>query len=58
VSSAHVLPEYPRPQLARSRWLNLNGEWQFEHAVEGDTPPVGRILGEAILVPFPIESAL
>jgi beta-galactosidase/beta-glucuronidase len=22
-------PEYPRPQLARSEWLNLNGEWEF-----------------------------
>ena len=58
VSPTHVLPEYPRPQLVRSRWLNLNGEWQFEAAVEGETPPVGQNLGEAILVPFPIESAL
>ncbi len=58
VSPTHVLPEYPRPQLVRSRWLNLNGEWQFENAVEGEAPPVGRILGEAILVPFPVESAL
>lgn len=22
--------EYPRPQLVRNDWLNLNGEWQFE----------------------------
>ncbi len=22
-------PEYPRPQLARKDWINLNGEWQF-----------------------------
>ena len=22
--------EYPRPQLVRSQWLNLNGEWSFE----------------------------
>ena len=58
VSPTQVLPEYPRPQLVRSRWLNLNGEWQFESAVEGETPPVGRNLSEAILVPFPIESAL
>ncbi len=42
----------------RSRWLNLNGEWQFANAVEGETPPAGRNLGEAILVPFPVESAL
>jgi hypothetical protein len=58
VSPTQVLPEYPRPQLVRSRWLNLNGEWQFENAIEGETPPVGQNLEEAILVPFPIESAL
>ena len=23
-------PEYPRPQLVRSDWLNLNGPWEFE----------------------------
>ena len=23
-------PEYPRPQLVREDWLNLNGEWNFE----------------------------
>jgi len=23
-------PEYPRPQLVRDNWLNLNGEWTFE----------------------------
>lgn len=22
--------EYPRPQLVRDAWLNLNGAWQFE----------------------------
>lgn len=23
-------PEYPRPQLVRENWINLNGEWDFE----------------------------
>lgn len=23
------LPEYPRPQLRRPDWLNLNGVWDF-----------------------------
>ena len=22
--------EYPRPQLVRDEWINLNGEWEFE----------------------------
>ncbi len=58
VSPSNARPEYPRPQFVRSRWLNLNGVWQFQNAVEGEAPPVGQILKEAILVPFPIESAL
>ena len=23
------LPEYPRPQLARQGWINLNGPWDY-----------------------------
>ena len=23
------LPEYPRPQMVRSQWLNLNGMWDY-----------------------------
>lgn len=52
-----VLPEYPRPQLTRQRWLNLNGIWQFQEGGPSDTLPTGS-LSEDILVPFPIESAL
>ena len=22
-------PEYPRPEMVRAEWLNLNGEWDF-----------------------------
>jgi beta-galactosidase/beta-glucuronidase len=53
-----VLPEYPRPQLVRERWLNLNGLWQFAIGKKDDAPPIGRDLNEQILVPFPVESAL
>jgi beta-galactosidase/beta-glucuronidase len=49
-------PEYPRPQMVRSNWQNLNGLWEFsittKFAPQPDTFP-GQIL-----VPFPIESAL
>ena len=53
-----ALPEYPRPQLTRPRWTNLNGVWQFAPAAEGEPPPIGRDLAERVLVPYPVESAL
>ncbi len=51
-----ALPEYPRPQLVRDRWLNLNGLWDVAiTAKEAGRPEAwdGRIL-----VPFAAESAL
>ena len=36
------LPDYPRPQLQRQQWLNLNGIWQFEAG--GWVPAVGSEL--------------
>src|SRR4029077_8182165 len=53
-----ALPEYPRPQLVRNDWLNLNGIWQLSFAREGEPPPLGKTLAEQVLVPFPVESAL
>ncbi|MGH3759503.1 LamG-like jellyroll fold domain-containing protein [Actinophytocola sp.] len=58
VGPDNALPEYPRPQLTRERWRNLNGVWEFAAADDLTTPPVGQSLGERILVPYPIESAL
>lgn len=49
-------PEYPRPQLARGAWKNLNGLWDYAILGENDAQP-GEFEGK-ILVPFPIESAL
>jgi hypothetical protein len=50
--------EYPRPQLTRKEWMNLNGIWQYAVSAAGEKPPAGRELGGRILVPFPVESAL
>lgn len=54
-------PEYPRPQMARDRWLNLNGTWQFE-IDSGDSGLerglVERPLQSEIVVPFAPESQL
>lgn len=58
VGPDNALPEYPRPQLTRDTWENLNGEWQFAGAREGEQPPFGKNLSEKILVPYPVESEL
>ncbi len=52
------LPEYPRPQMVRDKWLNLNGIWQFQPGSSSDPIPVGQTLTDEILVPFPMESAI
>lgn len=55
-------PEYPRPQMERSDWLNLNGVWRYRNVTgtdrELDTPPFGVELENPVLVPFCLESAL
>lgn len=51
-----VLPEYPRPMMERSRWMNLNGLWSYA-LIEAGAPQPEPFEGE-ILVPFAIESAL
>ncbi|GAA3903339.1 PA14 domain-containing protein [Streptomyces lannensis] len=58
VTPANAHREYPRPQLTRDAWQNLNGSWQFAAATAGEKPPVGRKLAEQILVPYPVESQL
>ncbi|MFC4986283.1 LamG-like jellyroll fold domain-containing protein [Saliphagus infecundisoli] len=58
VSPATVHDEYPRPQLVREEWRNLNGVWEFSSASEGESAPTGQELNENILVPFPPESSL
>ena len=52
------LPEYPRPQLVRSQWQNLNGVWQYQPGNAGDAMPSGQNLSSEILVPYPVASAL
>ncbi|HOL88993.1 MAG TPA: glycoside hydrolase family 2 TIM barrel-domain containing protein [Anaerohalosphaeraceae bacterium] len=58
VNPAAVLPEYPRPQMIRSEWMNLNGLWQYQPGNAGDPVPTGQTLSGEILVPFPVESAI
>jgi len=55
VNPSHALPEYPRPQMVRKAWTNLNGLW--EYAIRPQGTQVKDWDGH-ILVPFPLESAL
>jgi hypothetical protein len=57
VSPTNALPEYPRPQMVRDRWLNLNGLWEYGIADKDATNAPDAFTGK-ILVPYPIESAL
>jgi hypothetical protein len=50
------LPEYPRPQMIRDGWLNLNGLWDYAIRAK-ETTETSSYDGK-ILVPFAIESAL
>ena len=52
---ATVLQEYPRPQMIRDRWVNLNGLWEYA-VTSPETEP--EKMDGCILVPFAVESAL
>ncbi|MGA2031830.1 MAG: sugar-binding domain-containing protein [Thermoguttaceae bacterium] len=56
VSPSNALPEYPRPQMVRQQWQNLNGLWDYAITAKDAARP--RAFDGQILVPYPIESAL
>ena len=57
VTGDRALGEYPRPQMLRKEWLNLNGLWDYAVTGKAAEQAPGSYEGQ-ILVPFPIESAL
>ncbi len=56
VNADAPLPEYPRPQLVRTAWQNLNGKWDFAILPKGSLPETG--FAGKITVPFAVESYL
>jgi len=51
----NILQEYPRPQLKRDSYINLNGTWSYAFTYEHQLP--SQMDGD-ILVPFSPESIL
>ena len=57
VDPNNPLPEYPRPQMQRGNWKNLNGLWQYSILPKQEEAVPAAFTGK-ILVPFAVESAL
>jgi hypothetical protein len=57
VGPENALPEYPRPQMERASWQNLNGLWDYAVTGKAEEKIPATYEGK-ILVPYCIESAL
>lgn len=55
INNKNILPEYPRPNLERNSFINLNGYWEYAFTTTTHLP--SEYEGK-ILVPFSPESAL
>ena len=56
-----VWQQYPRPQLVRDEWMNLNGLWKYYRRTSVDNMAYDarqRTFNSRVLVPFGVESAL
>ena len=56
VNPESPLQEYPRPQLRRDNWQNLNGRWQY--SITSKDGPRPENFSDEIIVPYAIESSL
>ena len=57
IDATNPLPEYPRPQLVREHWQNLNGLWDYAIVAGKLGAAPGKYEGK-LLVPYAVESAL
>jgi|SRR6218665_283547 len=56
VNKSKPLNNYPRPQMVRNNWQNLNGKWKY--AITDKNAGIPSLWEGDILVPFPLESYL
>ena len=56
VTPENVWQEYPRPQMVRSEWMNLNGLWNY--AIRPVNEKKVKDYDGKIMVPFCVESSL
>ncbi|UZK67688.1 glycoside hydrolase family 2 protein [Sphingomonas sp. M1-B02] len=56
VTAENAWRSYPRPQMVRRDWLNLNGRWDY--AITKAAAPQPTKMDGKILVPFAVESRL
>lgn len=56
VTPENAWRQYPRPQLVREHWMNLNGLWDY--AIVGRNENMPDSFDGKILVPFCVESTL
>jgi len=55
VDPSNPWSQYPRPDMQRESWMNLNGLWEYAITGKGLKPDKWE---SVILVPYPIESAI
>lgn len=58
VDPKHVLDAYPRPQLQREQWTNLNGLWDYAILPKTAGQNIPATYQGKLLVPFAVESSL
>lgn len=58
VNAGSVHAEYPRPQMVRQNWLNINGLWNYSIVPKQSSEVKPAAFEGQILVPFAVESAL
>lgn len=56
VTPENAWTEYPRPQMVRTEWTNLNGLW--EYAISSNRAPKPEKWLNSILVPYAVETPL